>query len=76
VASTIRLDDTDWSEHIICDGHRMIPLRVSGHRLRIQECMAFVVLISDATCQAHPTPPQGFKPSWKSVKVLRIKLKV
>jgi hypothetical protein len=51
----IRLDDTDWSKHVMRDSHGTIPPRVSGLRLRIQECMAFTVLVSDATCQAHPT---------------------
>ena len=55
MASTIRLDDTDWSEHVMRDGHRTIPPRVSGLRLRIQECVAFAVLVSDATHRAHPT---------------------
>jgi len=61
MASMIRLDNANWSKHMMRDGHRMIPSRVSRLRLRIQECMAFVVLVSDATHQAHPTPSQGFK---------------
>jgi hypothetical protein len=46
----IRLNDADWSKHVMCDGHRMIPPRVGRLRLRIQECVAFIVLVSDATC--------------------------
>jgi hypothetical protein len=57
----IRLDDADWSEHVMRDSHRTTPPRVSGLRLRIMECVAFAVLVSDATCQAHLTPPRGFK---------------
>jgi hypothetical protein len=35
VASAIRLDDTDWSEHVMRDGHGMIPLRAgSGSEYR------------------------------------------
>jgi hypothetical protein len=45
----IRLDDADWSKHVTRDDHRMTPLRVSGLRLRIMECMAFTVLVSNAT---------------------------
>jgi hypothetical protein len=55
MASAIRLDDTDWSKHMMQDSHRMTQPRVSGLGLRIQECMAFMVLISDATHWAHPT---------------------
>jgi hypothetical protein len=59
VASAIRLDDTDWSEHVMRDSHGTIPPRVSGLRLRIQECVAFAVLVSNATRWAHPTGPTG-----------------
>jgi hypothetical protein len=59
--SAIRLDDADWSEHMMQDGHGTIPPRVSGLRLRIMEGVAFAVLVSDATCRAHLTPPRGFK---------------
>jgi hypothetical protein len=35
VASVIRLDDTDWSEHVMRDGHGTIPLRAgSGSEYR------------------------------------------
>jgi hypothetical protein len=51
----VTLDDTDWSEHMMRDGHGMILPRVSGLRLRIMEGVAFAVLISDATCRAHLT---------------------
>jgi hypothetical protein len=53
--SVIRLDDADWSEHVMRDSHGTIPPRVSRLRLRIMEGVAFVVLISDATCRAHLT---------------------
>jgi hypothetical protein len=53
--SAIRLDDMGWSEHVTRDDHKTIPPRVSGLRLRIMEGVAFAVLISDATCQAHLT---------------------
>jgi hypothetical protein len=53
--SMIRLDDAGWSEHMTRDDHKTIPPRVSRLRLRIMEGVAFVVLISDATCWAHLT---------------------